>query len=231
MLKIYLCAFINRHYIEEAKVCIQSLRKNGQFTGPIYLFTDMDVCIDGVEIMKVKCESVSLSASYRTRVFDYIKDFSSDDIFLYLDTDIVILKPLPSFNSIGDKIQVYGYPLRTQNDPAFSGFITSNTKFTSKIAMSSGILLFRPSIKVKKVFDDTYTLYTRLIQQKKINGCWEQPALCFMLIEQDMYEVSLNDYVYEERTKNTIGDSHVFNHFCGLRGITRYIDMKGYLAV
>ena len=230
MLKVYLCAFLNNYYIEEAKICIESLRKNGLFTGPIYLFTDIDTSIEGVEIIKTPCESIPFSACFRTRLFEYITDYISDDIFLYLDTDIIILKPLPSFNSIGDKIQVYGYPSRTQNHTSFSGFITNNINYTSKTAICSGILLFRPSLKVKNVFDETYELYKSLIKLKKVNSCWEQPALCFILIKHEMYEISLSHYVYEERTQSKITDLHIFNHFCALRGNTRYKRMKKYIT-
>jgi len=104
-------------------------------------------------------------------LFEHIKDFSSTDIFLYLDTDIVVLKPLPSFDSIGDKIQVYGYPSRTQKEDSFSGFITDDVHYTSKPAICTGILLFRPSTNVKHVFDKTYTLYLDLLRPTGIiNG-------------------------------------------------------------
>jgi hypothetical protein len=229
MLKIYLCAFLNINYIEEAKICIKSIRTNGCFNGPIYLFTDIDCSIDDITIIKTKCESVPLTASYRTRLFEHIDDFSSDDVFLYLDTDIVVLKPLPSFDNISDKIHVYGYPSRKQKEASFAGFITNDIKYTSKTAICSGILLFKPSLKVKNVFDKTYKLYLKLINENKLNICWEQPALCFTLIEEDMYDISLNDYVYEERTNNKINNLHIFNNFCGLRGDMRYKNMKKYL--
>jgi len=230
MLKVYLCAFLNDAYIEEAKICIESLRTTGRFTGPIYLFTDKDISIIGVEIIKVKCESIPLSSSFRTRLFEHMKDFNVDDIFLYLDTDIVLLKPLPSYDHIGDKINVYGYPSRTQAQRSFSGFITNDSNYTTKTAICAGILLFRPSPKVKKVFDDTYELYIKLIKEKKSNECWEQPALCLILIKEDMYDISLTDFVYEERTKTNIQSSHIFNHFCGLRSNKRYEQMKKYIS-
>lgn len=230
MLKIYMCAFKNNCYLEEAKICIESLRTNGKFNGIIYLFTDMEVTLHHVEVIKANVESIPLSASFRIQLFNYIKDYNANDIFLYLDTDIIILKPLPSFDSIGNKIQVYGYPSRTQVEDSFSGFITNNPHFTKKTAICSGILLFRPSLKVKKVFDEIDELYNELIKKNKINSCWEQPALCFKLIEHDMQTISLNDYVYEERTNDSITDLHIFNHFCGLRGNTRYINMKKYLG-
>ena len=248
MLKIYLCAFLKQEYLEEAKICIQSIRKHGLFTGKIYLFTDLDVYIDDVIIIKKKCSSVYLSASFRTRLFENLTDISKDDIFLYLDTDIIVMNPIPSFDNIGYKIQVYGYPDRTQKHRCFSGSITNDKKFTSKNAICSGILLFRANNKVKKVFDETYALYLELIKKDKINSCWEQPSLCYKMIEHDMYIMTLNDFVFEEREKfkvdkNNKGDvttknkkciknlpnNIIFNHFCGLRGQTRYKSMEKYL--
>jgi lipopolysaccharide biosynthesis glycosyltransferase len=229
MLKIYTCAFRNQCYLEEAKVCIESLRTNGQFQGPIYLLTDMEVTIPNVEVIKTNCTSVELSAAYRIKVFDYIKEYDSNDIFLYLDTDIVTLKPLPSFNDIDDKVNVYGYSWRKQAEHSFSGFLTNDPHFTEKNATSSGVLLFRPSLKVKKIFDEIYELYYGLIQRGHINAMWEQPSICFKLIEHDMLNSSLNDYVYEERSKKPITEQHIFNHFCGMRGDDRYKKMKKYL--
>jgi|TARA_B110000285_G_scaffold167257_1_gene186944 hypothetical protein len=228
-LHIYLCAFINEHYIEEAKVCIKSIRTNGKFSGTIYLFTDLNVVIPDVTIIKSHINNVYESASYRTRIFEHIKDLSVNDRLLYLDTDIVILNPIPSFDNIDNKINIYGYPHRTQDFESFSGFITNDKKYIDKTAICSGIMLFRPSKDVINFFNDTYKLYTHLINCNKVNNCWEQPALCFKLIEHDIYNMSLNDLVYEERSYAVINDSVIFNHFCGLRGIDRYINMKKYI--
>jgi lipopolysaccharide biosynthesis glycosyltransferase len=233
VLKIYLCAFINNKYIEEAKVCIQSIRQNGLFNGEIYLFTDMNVVVndENVHIIKVNCKTVELSAVYRTRLFEHldINKFSEDDIILYLDSDIVVMKPIPSFEFITDKIHVYGYPSRKQKEGSFAGFITSEPKYVNYVAFCSGILLFRPSNKIKQVFDEIYSLYLELINKNKINPCWEQPALCYKLIEHEIVCIDLNDLVYEERTKGVIEDGHVFNHLCGMRSCDRVNLMKKYL--
>jgi lipopolysaccharide biosynthesis glycosyltransferase len=166
---IYLCAFINKYYIEEAMVCIESIRKNGKFTGDIYLFTDMDVLIDNVKIVKTTVECVYLSASYRLRFFEHIKlNEVKNEIVLYLDTDIVVLNEIPTFDNINNKIQTYGYPNRRQIEKSFAGAITDETNYTDKVAISSGILLFRASTVVKKVFDETYELYLELINKEKV---------------------------------------------------------------
>lgn len=64
----------------------------------------MDVVIDTVNVIQVQCESIPLSASFRTRVFEYITEYNENDIFLYLDTDIIVTNPLPTFDAIDSKI-------------------------------------------------------------------------------------------------------------------------------
>ena len=135
---------------------------------------------------------------------------------MYLDTDIVIVKPLPTFDYIDDKIHVYSHG-GTQKSNSFSGYITKDPYFTSKPGICSGILLFRPSLKVKNVFDETYELYQKLLGVNKVNACWEQPALCYKLIEHDIYNISLNDYVAEKRggmhSIENKSDTYILIHF------------------
>jgi hypothetical protein len=234
MLKIYLCAFINPVYLKEAEVSIQSIRTIGNFTGDIYLFTDMEKeankysTLTDVKIIRVNCPSINFSACYRAMIFNHVP-MSTDDVFLYLDTDIVVVKPIeePLINKVEDKILVYGYPKRTQVEHSFAGFLTNDTAITSQMAFCSGILLFRASDKIKKCLEDIVKLYSDLIKKKKINDCWEQPALCLKLIEQDLVSVALNDYVYEERAKPSTGyDTFIFNHFCGMRSGSRSTHMR-----
>ena len=103
---IYLCAFKNKIYIEEAKLCIRSIREKGEFNGKIYLFTDIDIEIDGVDIIRTLVSSVPYSASYRMRFFEHIplKDLDCDEPILYLDTDIIVTSKIPDFTDIDNKI-------------------------------------------------------------------------------------------------------------------------------
>ena len=230
---IYLCAFKKKEYIEEAKICIESIKKYGNFNGTIYLFTDMKINIENVIIINVDVESVYLSASYRLRFFEHfnLKDLDKNEIILYIDTDIVVLNTIPSFDNINSKIQVYGYNDRTQNIHSFAGFITRDKKYIDKMAICSGILLFRPSEEVKKCFDESYNLYLDLIEKNKVNSCWEQPSFCYTLTKLDMVEISLSDITCEERSLNNkpIEKHIVFNHFCGMRSNNRHLKMKKYL--
>ena len=235
MLYIYLCAFKSYTYLKEACVCIQSIR-NYHYYGKIYLFTDLDVDkidhLGNVEVIQVPCENIQLSAAYRLKIFDNLPldQFNKEeDILLYLDTDILLVNKLPSFQYINHQIHTYGYPSRKQQEPSFCGLLTKDPFFTQKESTCTGILLFRPSEKVKEVFDEAYNYYVKLVSENKVSSCWEQPTLCYYLIFFEMHNNSLNDIVHEQRTNKPIPNNAVFNHFCGLRGSNRFNQMKNSL--
>ena len=98
MLKIYICACKDKQYLKEAKICIDSLRKNGQFHGLIYLLTDIPQFLEklhfdltNVEVIKVKCGSNKMSAVLRTRLFHYIENYEYRMIFSYILILILLL--------------------------------------------------------------------------------------------------------------------------------------------
>lgn len=228
---IYLCAFIEPRYIEQAKICIRSIREKGEFKGNIYLFTDLDVYIEDVIVIQTKVKNVEFSASFRLRIFEYIslENIPKDEVLLYLDTDIVVVNKIPSFENIKDKIYVYGYSSKSQESDSCAGFITIDKDYTSKSEICSGILLFRPSKKVKKVFDEAYSLYEFLVNDNIINQYWEQPALSYTLTKYDMDELSLNKYVHEIRENTTIDKDIIFIHYCGIRHNSVYKMMKNMI--
>lgn len=235
MLKIYTCVFFSKYYLEEAKICIKSLRTNGKYSGVIYVFTDLDgVDIDGAKIIKTTCDSIANSSAFRLNVFKYL-EFEPNDIILYLDTDIVTLKPVPNFEQLDDKVNVYGYDgtfgfnNRKQNGISFAGYLTNDQYVLEQNAFCAGILLFRPTQKIKDLFAETIILHAENVNKGKINSCWEQPSLCLILAKNDMFNITLNEIVMEERTHKKISDKNIFNHFCGMRGHTRYELMKKYL--
>jgi lipopolysaccharide biosynthesis glycosyltransferase len=236
-LKIYLCAFKNPSYFAEANICIRSIREKGKFNGPIYLLTDQEVKDDlyGTQVIQTACESVYDSASKRLEIFHYIPDFNETDIILYLDTDIVVKNTIPDFKDIDENVNVYGYDgtfgysQRSQNEKSFAGHIAPG-KFTIHNGFCSGILLFRPTQKVKTIFENALELYKKEIQRNNINYCWEQPSLCYILIENEAYTISLNKYVMENRASSfTYKEGVIFNHFCGERGDQRAKRMLEHL--
>ena len=228
---IYLCAFIEPRYIKQAKVCIRSIREKGQFKGDIYLFTDLDVYIKDVIIIQTNVKNVEFSASFRLRIFDYLslENIPNNEVLLYLDTDIVVVNKIPSFENIKDKIYLYGYPSKSQEGASCAGFITIDKHYTSKREICSGILLFRPSKKIKRVLDEAYSLYKTLVNRNKINEYWEQPALSYTLTKYDMVEPLLDRYVLELRENTTINKDIIFIHYCGIRDNNIYKMMENMI--
>jgi len=235
-LRIVLCAFLNKNYIEEAKICIKSIRQNGKFNGRIDLITDMNVDIDfdNLNVIVVNdVKNIIQCAGYRLKILNVL-DWNDDDIILYLDTDIVILKPLKIFDifdNLCDKVCVYGYSNKTQGGYSFAGFITNDKNILKQKAFCSGIMLFKPTKFIQKVFNETWDFYIDHIKSgKRINKYWEQPFLCLKLIQYNLYDISLNKFVHEEKSKTKMSDEVIFNHFCELRGDNRKILMKKYIT-
>lgn len=231
--KIYTCAFRSNIYIDEAKLCIEALRKNGKFQGEIFLLTDLNVNISGVNVIKAECRSISDSAAFRLKIFDYVK-FHQDDIVIYMDTDVVTLKRLPNFTIHDNKVHVYGYngehfPKRKQIEKSFAGHITNDVNIVNMYPFCTGILVFKPSKNIESLFKEAYQLFEYHEKMNNINDCWEQPMLNLVLARNDMYEISLNEFVHEQRTNKAIRDSVVFNHLCGMRGPSRRNIMSSYI--
>lgn len=233
-LKVYICAFKSEAYLHEAKICIKTLREAGKFTGEIYLFTDLISNLKNVNIVNIECSDIYNAAAMRLKFFEHVNTRASD-IILYLDTDIMILKNLPDFKYIDDRVHVYGYngefgrAKRFQTESSFAGYLTNDINISEQHPFCSGILLFRPTNIIKNLFSTVCEHYNNQIKNNRVNSCWEQPALNLVLCEHNMYKISLNKYVHEERDKKPIHESVVFNHFCGMRGTRRASLMNKYI--
>jgi lipopolysaccharide biosynthesis glycosyltransferase len=190
------------------------------FKGEIYLITDKDVHIENVNVVKYFVNSVEECASVRLLIFNYIP-FQQSDLILYIDTDIVICKPIPEciYNYDSSKVAVYGYSDRTQQCDSFAGFLTEDLSILNKPSFCTGILLFKPSEQIKDVFNETHEYYKKLLQIGKVNSAWEQPSICLKLTEHELVNVCLSDIVYEARNRFQFPpqDTTVFIHFCGGR--------------
>jgi len=233
-MKVVYCAFNKYNYLEEAFISIESLRKIGKFNDKIYLVTNLNVNQQVIKnfdlhiIYTNKFKSLQLSAGARLKIPELIS-LEEDEICMYIDTDIVILKELPIFE-VKEKFLVYGYPKRTQEDKSFAGLLTNNQDIINQPSINTGILIFRNSKINRKILLDSWEYYFSDISNNvKISEKWEQPYLCFKLCEYKNYEHTLNEFVGEERYPETINKNTVFNHFCTLRGKNRRNLMIRYL--
>lgn len=249
--RIVLCCFLSDDYLEEARLCIKSIRSIGLFTGRIDFFTNLDTNRFNFDEYDVHCHlmndvhSVPEAAGYRLRMLELL-EWTEDDIFLYVDNDILCMDKMSIVidhaHTIDDKLHVYGYTdsgptRRNQVEAAFAGFLTNDSTIITQVAWCSGILMFRPSLTMKRMFRSTLASYEEHIIRGKVNNLWEQPFLCLTFCQHEMYETSLNPFVSEEsynraRTKRwskSPGECVVFHHYCGLRGAERKEMMRTQL--
>ncbi|ADO67315.1 hypothetical protein crov282 [Cafeteria roenbergensis virus] len=233
-MKIIYCAFNKLSYLQEAFVSIQSLRKYGKYQNIIYLITNLNVKQSIIKTLNLcifftnKFNSVQLAAGARLKILELIP-FENDEICVYLDTDIIILKEL-NIPTVTNKFMVYGYPNRTQKDKSFAGLLTNNHYIINQPSINTGILIFKNNIINRKILTEAWNYYFNdIINNIKISNKWEQPYLCYKLCEYNNYEHKLNNIVGEERNLNTINNKTIFNHFCTLRGDNRINLMKKYL--
>lgn len=234
-MRVVYCAFNKQNYIDEAIVSITSLRERGRFFGNVSLITNLNIDKNVKQnlnldvIFTEEFNSTELSAGARLKIFDLIK-FNENEIIMYLDTDIVLLKNLPDFSNITNKFYVYGYPHRTQKDKSFAGLLTTEINILKQQSINTGILIFRNNILNRNVLKNSWNKYYQDIKNNvKISSKWEQPYLCYELCKSGLYEHKLNSIVGEEREKENINSKTVFIHFCTLRGIERVKLMRKYL--
>lgn len=251
MIRIVMCCFMNRDYLEEANLSIQSIRRVGKFQGKITLITDFaDVHMNEYDIdihVVPPVERIEMGAGYRLKMLDLL-NWESSDIFLYLDTDVLCVNDMKFFinhaMNIDDKLHVYGLDelgFTQRTHPAsghFASSLTNDPKICNQPAWSSGILLFRPSQKMMDAFCQTHSMYTNFLSNHPMyTNEWEQRFLCYIFCDMEYYNISLNPFVCEEYYRYPAsytfgkrpGNHLVLNHFCGLRGHRRKQLMQHYL--
>jgi len=236
-LRIVLCAFFKQTYIEQAKLSIKSIRKNGNFNGQIDLITNIDCNIDGVNVIKVNdCKDINDAFAYRLKMLD-ILDWKENDTFLYLDTDIIVMKRLSNLKYNNEKVNVYTHKTapKNQDNNWYAGLLTKDPKILKQKPFCSGIMLFKPSNNIKEIFKEIWNFFQN---DKKYNiknlKYGDQPYINYKLCQHNLYDISLNNVVFDERTKYNnlklnINNSHIFNHFCGYKGNDVIHLMKKYI--
>lgn len=244
-LRIVVCAFLCPEYLDEAHLCIESIRSLGKFTGRIDMLTDLDIAIKMKDVhyhVVPNVGSATQAAGYRLRMLDVL-DWNNGDIFMYVDTDVLCMHDMSAFihhaDSIDTKLHVYGYkdnalPRRTQKEGSFAGHLTKDPLITNQVGWCTGILLFRPSSTIQTFFQKALDAYQTCIASKKVSSVWEQPALCLVFCQHRYYETSLDPFVMEQRyyipkhkkLAKPPGSHAVFNHYCGLRGAERKTMMR-----
>ena len=235
---IYYCGFGER-YFREAIISALSVRIIGGFDGEILIFCDQNYGFswlesDGYEAPKVTLVTLGNkepkdAAAFRLEVLNYIQS-DDESILLYLDTDIVCIGHIEWRQLLANcdlnLVNLYGYPDRNQDNPNMAGFITDDIDILSQKAFCSGLLLFRPLDSIAQAFVEVLQRYAN---QQNINVCWEQPMLCYVLLKNNLANITLDRYVNELRNPSAYKKDEVFNHLCVFRSENRPAQMLNLL--
>jgi hypothetical protein len=235
---IYYCGFGER-YFQEAIISALSVRTIGGFDGEILIFCDRNYGFSWLENYGYDAPKVTLvnlgdkepqeAAAFRLEIFNYIP-IDDESLLVYLDTDIVCIRCIEWKELLANcdlnLVNLYGYPDRNQDNPNMAGFVTDDMGILSQKAFCSGLLLFRPLDSIAQAFVEVLQRYAN---QQNINVCWEQPMLCYVLLKNNLANITLDRYVNELRNPDADKKDAVFNHLCALRSENRPAQMLNLL--
>lgn len=92
---VYYTVFGSSPYYQNAKISIQSLKKLGEFTGDVVVFSDKPFVYPGVINIILQTGHFSKIFELRYTAGEHF-DFGKYDKIMYLDTDILVVRPINS---------------------------------------------------------------------------------------------------------------------------------------
>lgn len=192
---IYLCTS-GEEYLDQAWLCIWTLRNPGEFEGDILVFTkDKDVTLFGDMATVIEIDSEYDSNALRAKV-PLLYDLSEYDRIMYLDSDIVSIRPVQElfdsfvpgkFNYVIERKPVSSWPKMVTylNEELIS-------KHGSKPMINSGTFVFDNDVP-KEFFERWLDIYDN--EYIEDNDC---PLRHLNLGNRKSDQAPLNIVVYEE---------------------------------
>ena len=227
---VYFCVFHNKGYMELLKILLLTLKIFSKtdtidflvFTSIEFesLVTEISAVLDiPIKTKLFEFNSLHEAACARLFIFDYEHIYDYNKI-LYLDTDIVIQNDILRIFDIyiGEKLYaVQEYDLNGEGHGAWFFDFTTIDKNTPGI--NSGVLLFRNTPIISKIFNDIKRHISNLKKtQSLIPLCMDQPFIIYHFFKNNMYNSQLmRKYVFLSELNpppNTTSYSEItFCHF------------------
>lgn len=229
---------IGPHCFDECKSSVRSLREIGKHTGDVFAVTDQAPDEEterlGMTLIHRQVE-IKHASPLKFKCFELLKDLVFPDATIfYLDTDFLIVAPvdMPAILACcdPDKVNVYGYPNRSQRHRCMAGSLTKRPEILAQRAFCAGLFVVSMSNPaVRPTFEKIFNEYMKTVKglerkpgDKSDPGHGkEQPIFCFNLLDQQQVSIGLHYFVDEFRAvrkeKREIKKSAVLMHFCGGR--------------
>jgi len=208
---IYMAVFHNKDYVDLLKILLSTIKLFSRTDNFDFLiFTSAEFSQDIQNISKQLNINISIklfsfssmheSACARLYIFDY-ENISSYDTILYIDTDIIVQNDISNIFELAIENKVYGLDEGTIEHEYHGGwYFDFSTIDKDTRGMNSGILLFKNSEVIQKIFSD---IINHILKIKEENGtlpsCLDQPFINYHIIKnglQDTRSLAKNALIY-----------------------------------
>jgi len=231
---IYVCVFHNKEYVKLLSLLLRSIKEYGDFDSNVdtdfVIFTHRNFYNDisgiveehslsNVYIRLLELETIVQSKYARLLIFEYERINEYEKI-LYLDTDILIVKPLRDIFSHELQERLYAVQECDISGEYFGKHLFDFNKIHIKTpAFNSGVLLFKNCDVIKELFRDILNHILEYQGTVGFGSCVDQPFFNYHAITKGIQETKLmfnysinNPYAYKTQPKIAIC------HFAGSYG-------------
>lgn len=226
---IYICVFYQKSYINLLKLLITSISTKSNINKEntdilIITSTDFKLVIEK-ELQNfnlpllyyiLEANSIFEAGCARLNIFKYDCIDKYENI-LYLDTDILLNSDINTlFNLELSSEKIYTVKEGNIGHVYWGGQFFDFRKYDRNLsAFTSGVLLFKNSICIKKLFNDIQEHITEYIYNKNvIPDCLDQPFIVYNAISQGKYDNQILNY-YVDNSPVNISVEKIIYHFAG----------------
>lgn len=230
---IYMCIFYNENYLILLELLLCSLIKFGKLDNSIdililthYSFVDKLNDISNrlnivLNIELLNATTIPESKWSRFKIFNLTKDVTVYNKILYLDIDILIQKDIKPLFDLKLENKLYARQSCDISGDFFGNFLFKewiqhgNSINLKTPAFCSGVLLFKPCLEIKNLFQETLNhIISYHNSGKAFKTCVDQPFINFNAIIRNLHEINLlTDFVSNNPDINT--QKETIFHFAG----------------
>ena len=255
---VYMCVFHNKDYVELLRILLSTIKFYSNLEN-IYLlvFTSEDFKshVDNLAVLlniNIKTKIFNFTTMHeascaRLFIFDY-DNIENYDKVLYLDTDIIIQGDLAILFAQDIEDRVYAMKEGTIEHEYHGGwFFDFSVVNKDTTGMNGGILLFKPSSAIRKIFGEINGhIQSMKDEGKPLPACLDQPFLNYHLVKNDRHQTGFLEkygliYCYDPPPPPSAPTDVIMCHFVWPVGNARHKQdrmakhlthiLKNYLAI
>lgn len=220
---VYLVVFGNYIYKEFADLTISSLIKTG-YSGDIIVLSDTDYIFEGAKTIVFKEPSSNLYdlCMYRAKILEFASGY---DRYLYLDTDVIAVKPIDRLFrelEVSEDPLIFLTPieLNKRNFKWYGGCLHSEEETIEERVkpFCAGIFSFNDSNY--DFLDNWKSFYNDRKQDKNLPSVNDQSALNSMVyLGIDNIGIYDSNYIYYPKYQKEEGKDTILIHHCAKKDV------------